>query len=259
MRAIAVVFAVLAGGLLLAVPATAGEAIIGVASVIDGDTIEIHGQRIRLFGIDAMESAQRCQKAGKQYLCGKEAAFALADQIGSQVVRCEHEDIDRYKRVVATCSAGGIDLNQWMVARGQALAYRRYSDRYVPDEEKARAARLGIWDGEFQAPWNYRHGRSGRPAFPSAAIQPVMPEREQQAAPATGQALSDQAIIRILRERSLAGYSGSCPCPGNTDRAGRRCGARSAYSRPGGAAPLCYDSDVTPGMIAKYRRAASGR
>jgi endonuclease YncB( thermonuclease family) len=117
-RAMAAASAVLAAGLLLAVPALAGEAIIGVASVIDGDTIEIHSQRLRLFGIDAMESGQLCQKAGKQYLCGKEAAFALAGQIGSQVVRCEQEDIDRYKRVVATCSAGGIDLNQWMVARG---------------------------------------------------------------------------------------------------------------------------------------------
>ncbi len=173
-------------------------------------------------------------------------------------MRCEQEDVDRYKRVVATCSAGGIDLNQWMVARGQALAYRRYSVRYVPDEEKAGAAGLGIWGGEFQAPWDYRHRRSTRPSSPSAATQPAAPEREQQAAPAAGQALSDQAIIRILRKRSLAGYSGSCPCPENINRAGRRCGAHSAYAKRG-AVLLCYDRNVTPDMIAAYRKAASGR
>lgn len=258
MCAIVLAHAALTCGLLLALlppgAARAGEAIIGVASVIDGDTIEIHGQRIRLFGIDAQESGQKCQKAGIQYLCGKEAAFALADQIGSQVVRCEQEDIDRYKRVVATCSAGGIDLNQWMVARGLALAYRRYSVRYVADEDKARAARLGIWGGEFQAPWDYRHRRSGRPASPSAGMQPVAPESEQQA----GQAPSDQAIIRILRKRSLAGYTGTCPCPEYTDRAGRRCGAHSAYAKHG-TVLFCYDRDVTPDMIAAYRKAASGR
>lgn len=70
---------------------------------------------------------------------------------------------------------------------------------------------------------------------------------------ATGSELSDAQIRKVLIAESRAEYSGNCPCPYDTDKAGRRCGKRSAYSRPGGAAPLCYDHDVTPEMIQAYR------
>jgi endonuclease YncB( thermonuclease family) len=144
-----------------------------------------------------------------------------------------------------------------MVAQGEALAFRRYSTRYVPDEEKARAARLGLWAGDFQPPWDYRHGKADvRESSPRS--QQATPKAER-IAPGTGEGISDQDIVKILKERSLRAYSGSCPCPENTDRAGRRCGERSAYSRPGGAAPLCYDSDVTPAMITEYRRMTNRR
>ncbi len=79
-------------------------------------------------------------------------------------------------------------------------------------------------------------------------------------APATGepqepaQAISDQKIAHQIIALSIASYSGSCPCPYNSDRAGRRCGGRSAYSRPGGYAPICFESDVTPEMIQNHRR-----
>jgi hypothetical protein len=73
------------------------------------------------------------------------------------------------------------------------------------------------------------------------------------AVPAAAQ--SDAQIRQRLIRQSIAAYGGSCPCPYNVDRGGRRCGGRSAYSRPGGAAPLCYPRDVTPAMI----RAARGR
>lgn len=129
----------------------------GTASVIDGDTLEIRGQRFRLFGIDAPESQQTCKKDGKEYLCGKEAAFALSDTIGQQTVTCEKQDVDPYQRIVAICYAGQIELNRWMVANGHALAYRHYSDRYVSEEMSAKAAHLGIWAGSFQKPWDYRH------------------------------------------------------------------------------------------------------
>src|SRR4051812_19931160 len=95
----------------LASPVSA-ESLVGQATVIDGDTVEIHGTRIRLAGIDAPESRQVCtDAAGADYRCGKVAAFALADKIGRAVVRCEGKQRDRYKRLVATCSAGGVDLN----------------------------------------------------------------------------------------------------------------------------------------------------
>lgn len=69
------------------------------------------------------------------------------------------------------------------------------------------------------------------------------------------QGQSDAQIKQRLIRESIASYSGSCPCPYNVDRAGRRCGARSAYSRPGGYAPICYASHVTPAQV----RAARGR
>lgn len=112
--------------LCLASPAFAGEKIAGVASVIDGDTIEVHGRRIRLAGIDSPESGQTCKSKGIEYRCGKAAAFALADKIGRRPVTCEQRDTDRYGRVVAVCTLDGVDLNRWLVQQGHAIAYRAY-------------------------------------------------------------------------------------------------------------------------------------
>ena len=67
-------------------------------------------------------------------------------------------------------------------------------------------------------------------------------------------AKTDAQIVQTLIDESIANYKGNCPCPYNKDRAGRNCGARSAYSRPGGAAPLCFAKDVTPKMIEEYRK-----
>lgn len=139
------------------IPMTSGDPLIGQAIVIDGDTIEIHGQRIRLFGIDAPESSQTCRRHGEDYLCGKEASFALADLIAQRPVDCTPEDIDPYRRIVATCYVGATDLNRWMVFQGHALAYRQYSTRYLLDEEQAKDARRGLWAGSFEKPWDYRH------------------------------------------------------------------------------------------------------
>jgi endonuclease YncB( thermonuclease family) len=140
---------------------TSSEAAIGAltgrASVIDGDTIEIHGARVRLHGIDAPESNQVCtDAAGAAYRCGQRAALALADRVGSAPVSCDAKDKDRYGRIVAVCSLDGIDLNSWLVREGLAIAYRKYSTDYVREEEAARAAKLGLWAGKFQAPWDFR-------------------------------------------------------------------------------------------------------
>ena len=141
-------------------PASAQQDIAGVASVIDGDTIEIRGQRIRLFGIDAPESSQLCVRPnGERWRCGQQSSFALADRIGRATVRCEPRDIDRYRRIVAVCFKGTEDLDRWMVANGWAVAYRRYSLDYVADEDAARRNRLNIWSGDSDMPWDWRAQR----------------------------------------------------------------------------------------------------
>jgi endonuclease YncB( thermonuclease family) len=128
----------------------------GRASVVDGDTIEVHGERIRLFGIDAPESRQLCTAASQPYRCGQQAALALADHIGQRMVRWEERDRDRYRRIVAVCWIGDEDVQAWLVEQGWVLAFRRYSTDYVAEEDAARGARRGIWRGTFDAPWKWR-------------------------------------------------------------------------------------------------------
>ena len=140
--------------LLFASPALAD--VNGPARVIDGDSLEIQGERIRLHGIDAPESRQLCRLNGKPWQCGKDAANALADKIARRPVTCKDLGRDRYKRIIARCTVAGEDMGAWMVQQGWALAYRRYSLDYTDMEADAQAARRGIWAGEFVKPWEWR-------------------------------------------------------------------------------------------------------
>ena len=138
----------------------------GRASAIDGDTIEIHGQRIRLNGIDAPESWQTCQDAkGKPYRCGKDAAFALADFLSaSQPTTCLAVSKDRYRRTIADCfRADHEPVNGWLVRQGLAVDWPRYSKgEYAGEQDEARVAKRGIWRGEFVMPCEARAERSKR-------------------------------------------------------------------------------------------------
>lgn len=142
--------------------AIAGDeaAIVGRASVIDGDTIEIHGQRIRLNGIDAPESRQQCQDGtGKPYRCGKASADALDGFLaGSRPTTCVSVDRDRYGRTVADCfRADRQNAAAWLVRSGHALDWPKYSKgRYAVEQEAAKGEGAGIWQGEFLEPWAHR-------------------------------------------------------------------------------------------------------
>jgi endonuclease YncB( thermonuclease family) len=154
------------------------EPLAGRASVIDGDTLEIRGTRIRFHGVDAPESAQTCQNTdGKSYRCGQQAALALSDRIGSATVSCEQKDVDRYNRIVAVCSVKGENLNAWLVEQGYAVAYRQYSTAYVGQEDEAKKAKRGVWAGSFTLPWDWRKGsREGSApvaSVPAAQSQPT--------------------------------------------------------------------------------------
>jgi len=146
--------------LFLFTTAAFAEPIVGRASVIDGDTIEVQGQRIRLDGIDAPESRQTCtdKTTGAEVRCGQQAAFWLSDFIGARPVVCVEGGTDRYKRVLARCNVQGQDIGAAMVRAGWALAFVRYSRDYVADEAAARASTAGMWQWNFVPPWDWRKG-----------------------------------------------------------------------------------------------------
>lgn len=134
------------------------EILAGHARVVDGDTLVIDAQKVRLFGIDAPEHDQLCKDAqGRDWPCG-EAARDRLGVLAAGLVRCAGRGRDRYDRLLAVCSAGGRDLNAALVSEGMAEAYRKYARDYVPEEAQARAAQRGIWAGPHLAPEAVRRG-----------------------------------------------------------------------------------------------------
>ena len=140
-----------------------GREITGPVRAGDGDSLNIGATRIRLHGIDAVELAQHCKDAaGQDHACGAEAQRALEDLVRNRVVRCdERHGVDQYGRIAAVCTADGIDLNAAMVDAGYAVAYRQHSLAYVPNEDRTKAAKKGLWAGSFQMPWDWRRHEIG--------------------------------------------------------------------------------------------------
>ena len=145
--------------MLLVLSALAMQAALsGVAHVVDGDTLTVGGARVRLSGVDAPELAQRCG-SGKVQACGGTAASWLRERVEGRRVDCSVIDRDRYGRAVAVCRLSGVDLGSALVEAGWATAYRRYTLAYVPAEDRARAARRGIWQRGLERPEDYRRSR----------------------------------------------------------------------------------------------------
>jgi endonuclease YncB( thermonuclease family) len=133
------------------------ECLTGRAKVIDGDTIVVADQLVRLHGIDAPELDQTFQWRGQQIVCGTMSLAALEALIAGVKVRCEVVERDRHGRLVAKVfSPNGVDIGRRLVSAGWAVAYRRYSKDYVDAEAEARKARRGMWRGTFVKPWEWR-------------------------------------------------------------------------------------------------------
>ena len=129
----------------------------GAARIIDGDTLDIHGERVRLEGIDAPELAQTCgRRRGGTWRCGEAAAYALRRLTAAREVVCERQGKDKYGRTLGVCSVDGRDINAELVREGLAWAFVHYSLSYVREEAEARAERLGVWQGAAEAPWDFR-------------------------------------------------------------------------------------------------------
>lgn len=124
--------------------------------IVDGDTIHINNIKYRFHGIDAPEMKQTCKQNNQQIKCGVLARNALVKKIGNQNVRCKKITIDRYKRIIAECFVNGESLSKHLVRNGYAFAYRRYSKQFIEDENFAREQKLGLWQMQFEYPWNYR-------------------------------------------------------------------------------------------------------
>lgn len=158
--------------LLMGLAANAGPGgLTGAARVVDGDTLEIGGTRVRLQAIDAPEIGQRCSgRDGEDWACGLDARRALQALVARGAVQCEGRARDRYGRLVALCRAGGVDVAAALVRQGAAVAYRRYGSDYVAQERQAAEARLGLWQGRFHVPAAFRSGADRvEPALPTPA------------------------------------------------------------------------------------------
>src|SRR5512134_1888792 len=147
---------VVAAFLLAALARPSSADVTGPAKVIDGDTIVVADERIRLQGIDAPELQQTCTAYGQPWACGRTSAEWLRDHLNGRQVECVSHARDRYRRLLAVCYVGGEDQNQRIVREGWALAFRRYSADYLQAGSAAKRAGAGIWRGEFTPPWEWR-------------------------------------------------------------------------------------------------------
>ena len=124
--------------------------------VVDGDTIVLNGEKIRFSGIDTPELKQTCMKDDEKIFCGETAKILLIKKIGNKTPECISEGKDAYKRTLAECFVKGESLSVFLVRSGYAFAYRKYSDKFIKDEEFAKENKLGMWAMTFQYPWVFR-------------------------------------------------------------------------------------------------------
>ncbi len=140
----------------------------GYAEVTDGDTIKIDTFKIRLSGIDAPEKKQKCKRPyltififtfHEDYSCGQKSTEALIKKINNQKITCQISDVDYFKRLIGECYIRKTNLNAWLVSNGHAVAFRKYSKKYISNEITAKQEKKGMWKGKFEMPWDYRKSK----------------------------------------------------------------------------------------------------
>ena len=124
--------------------------------IIDGDTIHLNGEKIRFSGIDTPEIKQTCIKNNEVIKCGIKAKELLIKVIGNEKINCVREGEDQYKRTLAECFVDDLSLSSYLVKSGYAFAYRKYSKKFIEDEDFARSNNLGMWSMKFEYPWDWR-------------------------------------------------------------------------------------------------------
>ena len=125
-------------------------------TVSDGDTIRLGDVKIRFSGIDAPEINQTCVASEGKVACGKISKDILIAKVTNNKISCSDEGKDVYGRILGECFVNGESLSSYLVREGFAFAYRKYSNKYIKDEEYAKFNNLGMWSMEFEYPWDYR-------------------------------------------------------------------------------------------------------
>lgn len=157
---------------LMLMPAHASAQVVlrGQGYAVDADTIDVGGERVRLYGIDAPETAQSCRdERGRRWWCGTSATHRLTQMLEEGPVSCRGSTRDDYGRLLATCSTERGEINRRLVAEGLAWAFVRYSQTYASTEAQARRLRAGVFGADNQPPWEFRAQRWSRAAAANAS------------------------------------------------------------------------------------------
>lgn len=184
-----------AAALFISVHAAGAGQVRGVPQIVDADTVYIGQTKIRFNGVDAPETDQVClDAAGKTWTCGIEARERLRSFSKDREWSCQLTGTDIYRRSLGSCAVGGENVSRWLVQNGWALAFRRYSTEYIPDEDLAREDQRGLWGGAFIAPWDWRHRSNsteilGALSVPSTAQRALVSNTAANPAPPIGSCL----------------------------------------------------------------------
>lgn len=237
----------LAGVLLLAVGtiSTSAADLTGVPNIVDGDTVEISGVKVRIEGIDAPEMSQFCLDDKSQPReCGKGVRYQLVKKSAGRPWTCRVSGQDVYHRSLATCHVGGEDIGRWMVRSGMALSFKRYSHAYDEDEKAAREDRAGLWSGTFIAPWDWRSRNKSTEVLGAVSVpidaqkvllRPDLPRTSTETPAPTPKATPISTSTRTVSTSGHTAHkaSGRCRSASDTAANGSRCGKRAASERRG--------------------------